>query len=153
MLNHPTLDQLNQLGLFGMAKAFAELLALGDAATLPIAEGLGLLLDRESSYRNDKRLAARLRYAKLRHQAAVEDIDYRIPRSLDRRSSSGSSSVIGSMPTTTSSSAAKPVWESHGSPARSATRPVATTAPCSMPACPSCSMSWRSPAATAVMSG
>jgi DNA replication protein DnaC len=45
---------------------------------------LGLLLDRESSYRNDKRLAARLRYAKLRHQAAVEDIDYRIARNLDR---------------------------------------------------------------------
>lgn len=65
------------------AKAFAEILASGDAATLPIAEGLGLLLDRESSYRNDKRLAARLRYAKLRHQAAVEDVDYRIVRNLD----------------------------------------------------------------------
>lgn len=84
MLNHPTLDRLNELGLFGMAKAFSELMTSGDAATLPLAEGLGLLLDRESSYRNDKRLASRLRYAKLRHQAAVEDVDYRIPRSLDR---------------------------------------------------------------------
>ena len=84
MLNHPTLDRLNELGLFGMAKAFSELMASGDAATLPLAEGLGLLLDRESSYRNDKRLASRLRYAKLRHQAAVEDVDYRLPRSLDR---------------------------------------------------------------------
>jgi len=35
-----------------MAKAFAEIVASGDAATLPLAEGLGLLLDRESSYRN-----------------------------------------------------------------------------------------------------
>ena len=78
MLNHPTLDRLNELGLFGMAKAFSELMASGDAATLPLAEGLGLLLDRESSYRNDKRLASRLRYAKLRHQAAVEDVDYRL---------------------------------------------------------------------------
>lgn len=84
MLNHPTLDRLNELGLFGMARAFSELMTSGDAATLPLAEGLGLLLDRESSYRNDKRLASRLRYAKLRHQAAVEDVDYRIPRSLDR---------------------------------------------------------------------
>jgi hypothetical protein len=96
MLNHPTLDQLNQLGLFGganvyrerqaltIAKAFAEILASGDASTLTLAEGLGLRLDREGSYRNDKRLAARPRYAKLRHQAAVEDIGYRIPRGLDR---------------------------------------------------------------------
>ncbi len=73
MLNHPTLDRLNELGLFGMAKAFSELMTSGDAATLPLAEGLGLLLDRESSYRNDKRLASKLRYAKLRHQAAVEE--------------------------------------------------------------------------------
>lgn len=84
MLNHPTLDRLNELGLFGMAKAFAELMTSGDAATLSLAEGIGLLLDHESSYRNDKRLASRLRYAKLRHDAVIEDIDYRIPRSLDR---------------------------------------------------------------------
>jgi DNA replication protein DnaC len=84
MLNHPTLDRLNELGLFGMAKAFAELMASGDATTLTVAEGLGLMLDRESSYRNDKRLASRLRYAKLRHQAVVEDVDYRVARNLDR---------------------------------------------------------------------
>jgi DNA replication protein DnaC len=84
MLNHPTLDQLNELGLFGMAKAFSEIMASGDAATLTVAEGLGLLLDREASDRHDKRLASRLRSAKLRHQAAVEDVDYRIARGLDR---------------------------------------------------------------------
>jgi DNA replication protein DnaC len=84
MLNHPTLDRLNELGLFGMAKAFAEIMASGEAATLTIAEGLGLLLDRETSYRHDRRLASRLKYAKLRHQAVVEDVDYRIARGLDR---------------------------------------------------------------------
>ncbi len=55
-----------------------------DASALPLPEGLGLLLDREMSYRHDKRLSARLRYAKLRHQAAVEDVDYGTPRGLDR---------------------------------------------------------------------
>ena len=45
MLTHPTLDQLNQLGLPGMAQAFAELEACGDAATLSHADWLGLLLD------------------------------------------------------------------------------------------------------------
>jgi DNA replication protein DnaC len=86
MLTHPTLDKLNALSLFGMAKGFTELQAQGEAAALPLPEGLGLLLDREMSYRHDKRLAARLRYARLRHQAAVEDVDFRTPRGLDRAS-------------------------------------------------------------------
>ena len=45
---------------------------------------LGLLLDRETTERHDRRLRARLRYARLRHQAVVEDVDYRAARGLDR---------------------------------------------------------------------
>ena len=66
MLTHPTLDQLNQLGLFGMAKAFDEVAASGDAAALPHLDWLALLLDREMTYRHDRKLTARLRYARLR---------------------------------------------------------------------------------------
>jgi DNA replication protein DnaC len=66
-----------------MAKAFVENVA-NEADSLSHAEWLGLLLDRETSWRRDKRLAARLRVAKLRQQACVEDIDYRSPRGLDR---------------------------------------------------------------------
>jgi len=84
MLNHPTFDQLNQLGLAGMAKAFAEIEASGEADTMSHAEWLGLLLDREATCRYDKKLVRRLRYARLRHQAAVEDVDYRAARGLDR---------------------------------------------------------------------
>jgi DNA replication protein DnaC len=84
MLNHPTLDQLNLLGLAGMAKAFAEIEAAGEAVDMTHAEWLGLLLDREVTHRYDKKLARRLRYARLRHHAAVEDVDYRSPRGLDR---------------------------------------------------------------------
>jgi DNA replication protein DnaC len=84
MLTHPTLDQLNQLGLFGMAKAFDEVAASGDAAALPHLDWLALLLDREMTYRHDRKLTARLRYARLRHPAAVEDVDYRATRGLDR---------------------------------------------------------------------
>jgi DNA replication protein DnaC len=83
VLTHPTLDQLNQLGLLGMAAAF-DTLADADVAGLTHAEWLALLLEREISYRHDKRLAARLRYARLRHHAAVEDVDYRTVRGLDR---------------------------------------------------------------------
>ena len=85
MLTHPTLDQLQALGLQGMAKAFVELDRHDDASTLSHAEWLALLLDRETTWRHDKRLTARLRYAKLRHRAVPEDVDYRSARGLDRR--------------------------------------------------------------------
>ncbi len=84
LLTHPTLDLLHQLGLEGMAKAFGEIETSAEATTLTHPEWLALLLDREVSYRRDRRLLARLRYAKLRHQAAVEDVDYRAARGLDR---------------------------------------------------------------------
>ena len=84
MLTHPTLEQLRQLGLAGMARAFEELAANTRGADLDHAEWLGLLLDRELADRQDRRLRARLRYARLRHNAAVEDVDYRTARGLDR---------------------------------------------------------------------
>ena len=84
MLNHPTLDQLHALGLSGMAKAFAEITAAGEAEAMSHTEWLGLLLDREITDRYDKKLVRRLRYARLRHLATVEDVDYRSPRGLDR---------------------------------------------------------------------
>src|ERR1700693_5177543 len=56
----------------------------GEGATLPHPDCLGWLVDREVTHRRDKRLAARLRYARLRHHAVVEDVDYRVPRGLDR---------------------------------------------------------------------
>lgn len=84
MLTHPTLDQLHQLGLKGMARAFADLAADPAAAELGHAEWLALLLDQEATDRHDRRFKARLRYARLRHHAAVEDVDYRTPRGLDR---------------------------------------------------------------------
>jgi DNA replication protein DnaC len=84
MLTHPTLDRLHQLGLFGMAKAFDEVAASDQAAALTFPEWLGLLLDREATHRHDRKLKARLRYARLRHQAAIEDVDYRAARGLDR---------------------------------------------------------------------
>lgn len=84
MLHHPTLDRLNAMGLAGMARAFDELSANAEAERLTHPEWLALLLDREWSFRHDRKLAARLRFAKLRHQAAPEDVDYRSSRKLDR---------------------------------------------------------------------
>lgn len=85
MLNHPTIDQLKELKLDGMADAFVELQSQDSTSDLGHAEWLALLLDREAANRTTKRFKTRLRVAKLRHVgAAVEDIDYRSPRRLDK---------------------------------------------------------------------
>src|ERR1700722_16370559 len=85
MLTHPTLDQLRALKLDGMAQAFVELEAQEETSSLAHAEWLALLLDREAPNRTPPRFQTRLRAARLRHnQAAIEDVDYRTPRRLDK---------------------------------------------------------------------
>jgi DNA replication protein DnaC len=84
MLAHPTLDQLNTLGLYGIAKGFKDLEHKAEARGLEHAEWLGLLLEYELTLRRQKRFEARSRAAHLRHAASVEDVDYQTPRGLDR---------------------------------------------------------------------
>jgi len=84
MLKHPTLDRLQTLKFTGMAAALADQMATPDIDELAFEERLGLLVDREITERENRRLTSRLRRAKLRHVAALEDIDYRNPRGLDK---------------------------------------------------------------------
>jgi len=84
MLIHPTAERLRGLGLSAMAEAFTELLDAPAAAELSRADWLGLLVDRETTSRENKRLARRLREARLRQAAVIEDTDFRTPRGLDR---------------------------------------------------------------------
>ena len=84
MLAHPTLDQLNTLGLYGLAKGFKELEHKPEARGLDHAEWLGLLLEYELTLRRQKQFETRARVAKLRHPASVEDVNYQTPRGLDR---------------------------------------------------------------------
>lgn len=84
MLTHPTIERLRALGLAAMADAFVELQNMPEAADLPREDWLGFLVDREATSREDRRLARRLREAKLRQAAVVEDTDFRALRGLDR---------------------------------------------------------------------
>ena len=84
MLTHPTLDQLHGLKLAGMAKALEEQLQMTDLEELTFEERLGLLVDREVTERQNRKLQTRLKKARLRLNAALEDIDYRSPRGLDK---------------------------------------------------------------------
>ena len=84
MLKHPTLDKLHALKLTGMAAALADQSATTDITELTFEERLGLLVDREMTERDNRRMTSRLRRAKLRHTAILEDIDYRNSRGLDK---------------------------------------------------------------------
>src|SRR5260370_36990077 len=84
MLLHPTLEKLRALRLPGMARALEEQIQLPDCQALPFEERLGLLVDRETTERENRKLAMRLGKAHLREQAAIEDVDLRKSRGLDR---------------------------------------------------------------------
>ncbi|NWG75206.1 MAG: ATP-binding protein [Rubrivivax sp.] len=84
MLNHPTLEKLHRLRLSGMAHALSTQMQTPDIGTLSFEERLGLLLDEESTHRDNKRLTTRLRTAALRQSACLEDVDYRHARGLDK---------------------------------------------------------------------
>ena len=83
MLTHPTLDKIKTLKLYGMAKAFAEQLQMTDIHELSFEERLGLLIEREATDRENRRLQTRLRQAKFGQSACVEDLDAGTRRGLD----------------------------------------------------------------------
>lgn len=74
MHTDPTLEPLDQLRFRGMAAALREQLAQPDIQQLDFMEQLGLLVDRQASMRESVRLRGRLRRAKLRQQACIEDL-------------------------------------------------------------------------------
>ena len=78
------MEKLTAMRLTGMAKALAEQMEMSDLGMLSFEERLGLMVDREVTEREDRRLATRLRKAKLRVPACMEDIDFRHKRGLDK---------------------------------------------------------------------
>lgn len=85
MLIQQTLAQLHALRLTGMATALAEQQGQPDLARLSFEDRLALLVEREVTARADRRLTRLLQLAKLRlPAAAIEDLDFRSARGLDR---------------------------------------------------------------------
>ncbi|MEE8402771.1 MAG: IS21-like element helper ATPase IstB [Candidatus Hydrothermarchaeaceae archaeon] len=84
MLTVPTLDTLRELKFYGMARGLEEQLNSSEYQDLSFEERLSILVDREATDRENRRLASRLKKAKLRQTACMEDIDYRHPRKLDK---------------------------------------------------------------------
>ena len=84
MLINQTREKLEKLKFTGMLKAFEEQLSLPEVKGLSFEQRLGLMIDREIIERENRRLKRRLRQAKLRDNASIEDIDFRSSRGLDK---------------------------------------------------------------------
>jgi DNA replication protein DnaC len=85
MLIQPTADRLRALHLGAMAEAYLSQQQDPATAGLGFDERLGLLVDAEHLFRDNRQLTRRLKEAKLRiAQACLEEIDYPPRRELDR---------------------------------------------------------------------
>lgn len=83
-MRQPTLEQLRTLQLTGMADALEQQFQQPATHDLAFEERLGLLVEREILYRQNRRLTRLLKNASLRVAACIEAIDYRHPRGLER---------------------------------------------------------------------
>ena len=84
MLREQTFDKLYSLKLHGMAQALETQLANPDSASLSFEERLGLLVEAQWLWRENKAIKSRLSKAALKVPASIEDINYRHSRQLER---------------------------------------------------------------------
>lgn len=84
MLREQTFDKLSRMKMHGLAAALRDQLDTGQFTDITFEDRVAMMVDREWAEREERRLTRRLRSARLREQAAVEDIDYAMPRKLDR---------------------------------------------------------------------
>ena len=84
MLEQPMMAKLQAMRLHGIVEALERQQQDPAVHELSFTERLALLVDHQWSCRQNQALTRRLRNAKLRRNACLEDIDYRAPRGLDR---------------------------------------------------------------------
>jgi DNA replication protein DnaC len=85
MLNQQTMSILHSLKLYGMARSLEERLVDPKHGSLSHDEFVGLLVQDEKLYRDNLRLHRLLKKAKLRQEAALEDIDYTTSRGISQQ--------------------------------------------------------------------
>jgi DNA replication protein DnaC len=84
MLYTQTLEKLYALRLDGMAAALEEQRRQTDITQLDFEARMGLLVERQWSWKENRSLSTRLKSAQLKIAASLEDINYRHPRGLKR---------------------------------------------------------------------
>jgi len=85
MMNNMTIKKLNDMKLTGMANAYEGQLNNANAGSVSFEDRFGLLVDAEWSQRRSNQIIRLTKNAALKYpSAAVEDIDYKPHRSLDK---------------------------------------------------------------------
>lgn len=84
MLQNPTFEKLRALKLPGMIDALEHQHETPDLHKLSFEERFALIVDWQFSQQETQNLEKRLRSAKLRQAACIEDINFDAPRGLDR---------------------------------------------------------------------
>jgi DNA replication protein DnaC len=84
MLLEPTINKMLTMKLNGLVEALEEQRKNADTATWSFEDRLAMLVERQWLWKENRALSTRLKFAKLRQPACVEDIDYRHPRGLQR---------------------------------------------------------------------
>lgn len=84
MLIHPTIDKLNSMRLTGMVKGLRAQMENPEIHNLPFEDRMALIVDMEFMERENRQLATRLKGARLRQNAALEDLDTKASRNIDR---------------------------------------------------------------------
>ena len=85
MLNQATLEKMQDMKMHAMAEAFDQQLGSSQYAELSFEERTGILIDTEWTSRQQRKLVRRLKSARLRYQACLEDVDFKTPRGLDKQ--------------------------------------------------------------------
>jgi DNA replication protein DnaC len=84
MLNEQTVEKLYAMKLNGMAEAFKEQGQQPNITELSFQERFSLLVDRQWTWKENRRMKRLLSNAKLKINGCIEDIDYRAPRGLKK---------------------------------------------------------------------
>jgi DNA replication protein DnaC len=85
VLNQVTLEKMQSMKMPAMAEAFQKQFESPQYGELSFEERFGLLIDTEWTAREQRKLSRRLKGAKLRYPACIEDLDYHPSRRLDRQ--------------------------------------------------------------------
>ena len=84
MMTQHTIDKLHDMKLTAMADAFAEQTGKPDLGELSFEDRFAMLVDRQWTFKEDRRMTRLLRTAKLRDSACIENVDFKTPRALDK---------------------------------------------------------------------
>jgi DNA replication protein DnaC len=83
MLTQQTIEKLRAMRLRGLAEAYQRQLDNPEAAALTFDERLAMLVDQQTTWRENRALQRRLKTSKLDPESCAEDVNYRHARQLD----------------------------------------------------------------------